>query len=104
MSEKLVIKEITEFSPDLATMPKPGRKVLVRIFCQICYKHHQLHWGEFQNALSTKPRKSHNIGYGRAYPTSLQEILGFYAWKYCGGSHAGRQTGDRERRGADGRS
>ena len=85
MSEKLVIKEITEFSSDLATMQKPGRKVLMRIFCKTCNKYHKLHFGEFQNALSTKPRKPHNIGFGRPYPASLQDIIDFYQKKYCKG-------------------
>jgi hypothetical protein len=96
--QKPLIREITEFSPDLKNMSKPGRRVRVRIFCQNCQRHHILHFGEFQNALSDKPRKPHNLGYGKPVPESLQGILDFYSHKYCrrgtrrSGSHTIRES------------
>lgn len=73
-SKKSSIIEINKFTSvdELISKPKMGKRQKARIFCNNCNRYHHLHWGEFKHALKENP-------------SSLQEIIDIYAWKYCGG-------------------
>jgi hypothetical protein len=71
MSKPSTIVEIKEFSFSLADLPRPGKRAKARIFCEICRRHHHLHWGEMRNAITRKGADS------------LQAIINAYGWKYC---------------------
>src|SRR5437867_3957235 len=86
MAKTRTIVVITAFMPDLRSMPKPGTRAHARIFCQRCGRHHNLHWGEFKNALDIErvtARRPHHPSVGMKNPTPLQEIIDIYAFKYC---------------------
>ena len=86
MAKARTIVAVTEFSSDLRSLPKPGIRAHARIFCMRCGRHHNLHWEEFKNALDIErvtAHRPHHPGAGMKTPTSLQEIIDIYAFKYC---------------------
>ena len=86
MAKARTIVAVTEFSSDLRSLPKPGIRAHARIFCMRCGRHHNLHWGEFKNALDIERVTAHrpyHPGAGMKTRTSLQEIIDIYAFKYC---------------------
>ncbi len=86
MAKESVLISITQFTPFLKDLPKPGKRAKVRIYCNNCGRHHHLRWGEFQNSLHLEnvvKRRHHYPGRGHPPPASLQDIIDIYAFKYC---------------------
>ena len=67
---KRPVFEIIAFSTRLATIPRPAKRAKARLYCPKCERHHHFQWGEMQNAVKDGA-------------SSLEEIVGKYAWKYC---------------------
>jgi Restriction endonuclease len=71
MSDKYEVVTIEDFDLEtLINMEKPSQRGKARIYCNTCQRHHNLHWGEFQNALKMSVK-------------SLQDIIELYRVKYC---------------------